>query len=465
VSEPTHAARVRALLGRPEYARLVAAIREAVEGRGARARSVAVDGLDARERRALADLAGWEELPEGRVRVDLDRLDLALRESALGVSLRKALALLGGPLADRPAEARGRRAASEAMWAAARDVCRAEDRDDLLPWLDGLRRSGALSRAAGQAGRAPEELLGAALGVALRLPADGVLLAVFAARHAGDPHALDAGTPLGGLVLRAAQVVSGIAEAPASSPDRRRIWRAVGVDCDALSADVLVLGLRPEGDGLAARQLRDSADEGEPRRLTLREVSRASLSVRTGLEVFVCENPAVVEAAADRLGPRCAPLVCVEGVPSTAALALLRALAASGARVRVHADLDWAGVRIAGQVLRETGGVPWRMSAGDYRAALAAASPHPVPLPAPRGEGEATAPRRPCHHERRGPGRLDRASVRGGPPLGGRRASAGWEPELERAMLEGGRAVLEEQVLQELLGDLERPAGQEIRSG
>lgn len=414
------AARVRALLGRPEYARLLAAIREAMEARGARARSVVVDGLDPQERRALADLAGWEGVPEGRVRVDLDRLDAALRESALGVSLREALALLGGPLADRPAEARGRKAASDAMWAAARDVCRAEDRDDLARWLEALRRSGALSRAAGLARRAPGELLDAALGVALRLPAGGVLLAVFAARHAGDPHALDAGSPLGGLVLRAAQAVAGIAEPPASSADRRRIWRAVGVDCDALSADVLVLGLRPEGDGLAARQLRECAEAGEPRRLTLREVARASLAVRSGLEVFVCENPAVVEAAADRLGPRCAPLVCVEGVPSTAALALLRALAASGARVRAHADLDWAGVRIAGQVLRETGGAPWRMSAGDYRAALAA-SPH-------------------------------------GPALGGRRAAAGWDAELERAMVEGGRAVLEEQVLQALLGDLATPA-------
>jgi hypothetical protein len=47
-------------------------------------------------------------------------------------------------------------------------------------------------------------------------------------------------------------------------------------------------------------------------------------------------------------------------------------------------------------------------------------------------------------------------AVRHGPPLGGRRSQAAWDPALAPAMQEGGRAVLEEQVLEVLLGDLER---------
>jgi uncharacterized protein (TIGR02679 family) len=100
-------------------------------------------------------------------------------------------------------------------------------------------------------------------------------------------------------------------------------------------------------------------------------------------------------------------------------LTLLKALTAAGARLRVHADLDWGGLRIAAQVLAEAGGSPWHMAAADYRAAVETAG-----------------------H---------------GPPLGGRRAQADWDPDLALAMLEGGRAVMEEQMLDVLLGDLEQP--------
>ncbi len=410
--------RVRALLGGPEYGRLLAAARAAFEARGEEARSVTLDGLDAGERRALAGLAGWEVVPEGRIRLDLARLDLAMRESQLGMSLGEVLEAMGGPIRNRRAEVRRRSEARERMWSLAAEACGAAEREDLARWLESLRRSGALVRAAGLAGREPGDLLETALRVALALPVRGELLAVFAAREAGDPHALDAGTPLGGLLLRAAAAMSGVRELPDSSAGRRALWRAVGVACDALSADVLVVGLRPEGDGLVPRQLRECAEAGEPRRLTLREVARATVRVSTGCAVHVCENPAVVEAAADALGPRCAPLVCVEGMASTAALTLLRALSAGGARVRVHADLDWSGLRIAAHVLGEAGGEPWRMAAADYRAGLAT-SPH-------------------------------------GPPLGGRRSLAPWDADLEPAMVAGGRAVLEEQVLDVLLRDLAR---------
>lgn len=227
---------------------------------------------------------------------------------------------------------------------------------------------------------------------------------------------LDAGTPLGGLVLQAAAAVAGTDEAPTSAAGRRALWREVGIDCDALSSDVLVLGVRPR-DGWIAEQLRRSADAGEPRRLTLREVKRAVLRVDPGTTVHVCENPSVVEAAADALGGRCAALVCAEGVPSTAALELLRGLAAGGARLLAHADFDWAGLRIVGQLAAVVGASPWRMGVTDYRA------------------GSAASP--------------------SGPILGAvGAASAGWDAELVAAMRENGRAVLEEHVLTALLDEL-----------
>jgi len=407
--------RVRALLGGPAYQKVFAAARRRLEEGGEKARSLALAGLDAAERRALADLLGWEALPEGTVQLDLARLDAALREGAAAASLREVIEAFGGPLRDRPAARRAERDAREAMWAEARSALAGAGRPELAPWLEGLR-SGALARAARAGGRKEAELLSAAVRAALRLPSSGQLLTVFAASAAGDPHALDAGAPLGGLVLRAAAALAGRVHVPTSAPERRRLWREVGIDCDSLSADVLVLGLRPGGQGLLARQLRESAEAGEPRRVTLRELARAELSFAARTPVFVCENPAVVEAAADAIGSRCAALVCVEGVPSTAGLELLRRASVAGARVRVHADFDWAGLRIARQVIAETGGGPWRFSVADYEAAV--------------------------------------ASGERGPALAGRPASSPWDEGLAASMAREGVAVPEERAIAALVRDV-----------
>ncbi len=410
------AERIRALLGGPLYEKLFVAARRRVEEAGEGARSMTVAGLDALERTALADLLGLGSLPDGSVRLDVERLDAALRESAAGVPLRGVLEALGGPLRDRRSERLGERAERERMWSEAREQLAAAGRAELVEWLEALRASGLLARAARAGGRAQQELLETVIPIALRLPASGQLLPVFAASVAGDPHALDPGTSLGALVLRAAAAIAGRRDVPSSAPERRRLWREVGIDCDSLSADVLLLGLRPEGEDRLARHLRESAAAGEPRRVTLRELSRAELALAPGTSVFVCENPAVVESAADALAARSAPLVCVEGVPSTAAVVLLRRLAAAGARVRVHADFDWAGLRIAEQVIADTRGEPWRFSAADYAAAIAAS--------------------------------------RAGPALTGQPSASRWDDALTRAMQNTGIAVQEEQVLGDLIADL-----------
>jgi uncharacterized protein (TIGR02679 family) len=385
-----------------------------VEAAGAGARSVTVRGLGEDERTALADLLGWRSVPAGDVRVDLAVLDAALRASRAGMSLAEVLDGIGGALRDRRAERASARAARETAWNDAR--ARLADRDDLAAWLDALRKLGAIARAARAAGRSESAVLEDAVRVARALPAGGRLLPVLAAELLGDPHALDVGAPLAGIALRAAAAVAGWPAVPATAWARRRLWSEVGVDCDALSAQVLVLGLRPLGEGFLARQLRECAAAGEPRRITLREVRRSPLTVSSGTPVRVCENPAIVAAAADAHGARCAPLVCVEGVPSTAAMELLRGLAACGAAVRARADFDWAGLRIAAQVLAATGGAPWRFGAEHYQSVVA------------RGTGA---------------------------PLDGRPAPSPWDPLLSEAMAAQRRAVPEESLLAELLADLE----------
>ena len=175
------------------------------------------------------------------------------------------------------------------------------------------------------------------------------------------------------------------------------------VVCDDLSCDVLVLNL----PGWPA----------EPLRLTLRQTSSWRAGPPAGGIVFVCENPAVVAAAADELGDRSPTVVCLDGMPSTAALVVLDGLVAAGATVRYHGDFDWRGLAIAGVLARKVPGAQaWQFGAADYRSALS------------RGLGSVA--------------------------LTGRTASSPWDADVGAAMSEAGVAVYEEQVLDELVGDL-----------
>jgi uncharacterized protein (TIGR02679 family) len=408
--------RVARLLGGAGYRRLLATARERLEEAGEEARSFTLADLDLAERTAVAGLLGWSKVPAGPLKVSLSDLDAAIAGSAAGVSLREALTILGGPLRDRPAERAQAGAVVEARWAEARVRLEVAGRQELLPWLEGLRGSGAVTRAARGDEGAEAPLLERAVGAALRLPSSGVLLQVLAAEVTGDPHALDAGRPLASLFLRAAAAVAGWPSVPAAAESRRVLLREVGVDRDPLSSDVLLLGLRPEGPARLARHLRECAEDGEPRRVTLRELSGARLEIAPGSTVFVCENPAVVAAAATGLGRQTAAIICLEGVPSTAASQLLEGLHRSGAQLRVRADFDWAGLRIAGRVMARTAALPWRFGLADYQAALAAGKEGPV---------------------------LEGAAV-----------PATWDQGLTEALARTGRSVPEELLVGELLEDL-----------
>ncbi len=104
--------------------------------------------------------------------------------------------------------------------------------------------------------------------------------------------------------------------------------------------------------------------------LSLRQLERDPPRLGlTGQQVYVCENPVVLAAAADALGAACRPLVCLNGQPAGAARLLLAQLADEGAQLRWHADFDWGGATIVGGVLRRLGGRPWRYDEASYRAA------------------------------------------------------------------------------------------------
>lgn len=385
------------LLGDPGWRRLLAAARRSLERTGG-----SLDGAvslslptDA-ERLVVIGITGVHRTAGvSRLTVRLAELDEHLR-AAYG----DGLAAMLGPMRDRAGERRRESAGRAAVLSVAAEG-RHAGAGWYDGWLEGLRRDGSLTRIV-RAGRPVAEVLT----VLDALPAADEPLPVFAERVLGDTKSLNEGF-VRSLVLRAVAEWHGVG-APSDAEQERALWELVGVVPDDLASQVLVLGV-PATGGVLGEWLTSAAAARVPFRVTLHQLRLAPLVLDCD-DVFVCENPAVLRAAAARPSR---PLVCAEGVPSVAVHAFLRA-ARRGTRIHWRNDFDWTGVRLTAAALgRYPDAVGWRMAAADYLGAA--------------GSGKV---------------------------LIGSPADTPWDPRLAAAMRDAGRAVMEERLLGELLGDL-----------
>ncbi|GAA2430315.1 hypothetical protein GCM10010433_33420 [Streptomyces pulveraceus] len=367
--------------------------------------------LDDAQREALADLLGLDRLPGSHPSVPLTELEAAVAELS-GRSVREVVTELVGPLGDKAGERRRHEAERAELWTWLLDHDTVRAQPVLADWAASCRAAGLV----GGSAEGTRALLTDGLRVLTELPGQAEPLPVFAARVLnGYAHALDDGTPLSTLVLRALATLYDTVP-PQSAAERRALWGRAGIADDELSATVLVGGLHPVGDGLLAQVARACAEAGQATSLTLAQVRNpGGFALPAVPVVHVVENPSVLALALRRFGPRCPPLVCTSGWPNSAAIQLLRMLADHGAALRYHGDFDGEGIRIAAYVLDKTSAHPWRMTAADYRAAVVR---HP------------DGPR---------PGRI---------------TDAPWDAGLAAAMAEYGTAVVEELVADALLDDL-----------
>jgi uncharacterized protein (TIGR02679 family) len=408
--------RLRRLLGTPETARLLARLRRRLADGRPLTGALTLTDVTEGERAAVERLLGRRPGTGSTLRVPLAALDAVLRDSGAGPEgLEAAVVLLTGPVRSRREEAEEGERAWAAAFAPLERACAGDE--DLAPWCAAVRSDGRVRRLAPDPADAAALLRSVALAVA-ELPAGGVALSEFAARVLGDAHALDDDRPASGLVLGAARAMSG-EPGGSGAAWRRRVWASVGVLKDELSSTVLALNLPGDPATATGRALAALREAGQPAVLTLRQLVRDRPEPDwSGVTVSVCENPAVVATAADRLGPACAPLVCLQGQPSAAATALLTQAVASGASVRLHADFDWGGLRIADAVKDHVTWRPWRFDTAHYLAAVPASN-RPLtgkPFPFPTW----------------------------------------WDPDLAGVMAEHGRRVEEETVIEDLVADLTR---------
>ncbi|WP_433522604.1 TIGR02679 family protein [Nocardia pseudovaccinii] len=373
------------------------------------AETISLKNPTAAQRMAVDQLLGRRASTGASVTVPLAKLDAALKYSGIHPDgLAAAVAALRGPVVNRASAG----VAAERAWAEALqplwEYC--GQRTELLDWWTEAVRSGLVRRLAGDAVAAGPLIL-RLQAVLAALPAERELLGALAARVVGGAHALDPGEPLATLTLSAARELGGVPD----GADRRTTWAAVGVVVDELSSTVLTVGLPGDSHTATGRVLREFQRVGQPVVLTLRQLLRDPPVFISGQVISICENPAVVAAAADRHGPACLPLVCTSGQPGAAVLRLLELAVGNGARLRYHGDFDWYGIAIANFLRSRFAWAPWRFDHQQYRAAVA---------------------------------------VTDTPGLTGKPVTATWDPDLRHAMRELGKQVEEEAVLEDLLTDL-----------
>ncbi|WP_282202938.1 TIGR02679 family protein [Kitasatospora fiedleri] len=413
----------RAFLARPDLARMWTAVHRRLERNGIQpSGSIRLTGCTAAEREALSLLLG-RRVTTATATIRLADLDSRLRDTAADCGLVTAVEQLGLPLTDRRAARDTGRQERAVLWAAAEAAVAASPlagQDWVGGWLDDLRRTGALGRLPPQDAAG---LLHQAIRVLGLLRSDrGEEAAPYgrgelATRVTGTAHGLDDDTVLSRLVLRGLARATG-GEPPEHAPGRRALWRAAAVVPDEVSSTVLTYGLRPVGSGWRERALRERADHHAETHLTLRELREVDVVPPSDTPVHICENPRVVEAAAEA---RCGgALVCTSGSASTVVLELLDTLAAAGLRLRYHGDFDWPGIALANRVIRRYAALPWRMAAEDYEQLAAHA----------------------------------RAQGSPGLPLVGPPVEASWDADLAAAMTALNVALHEESALDRLVADL-----------
>lgn len=379
-------------------------------------------------RQAVGELYGRPMWGEG-TRINVSKLDAALRASRLGVGLREALeALHGTPIGSdahrradtaEPSGSTSTSAPDPARTAlAARGLLEEPWAEPWLRWIPPYGRidPGELPALADRAAH----VLAA---MSMRESATDWVPRAELAGRTGDPRELDFGTSLSRLVLKAAALAHD-AEPPSSAAGRDALWERSGVLPDAVSATALCWALPLSGADAWSMSVTARTRLGLPVQLTAADLRAAPQRlVEPGTHIAVVEHARLLEAAAD--AGVTTPVIGLCGRPGPVARLLLTRLRADGAVLHANCDFTWPGASLAELLRVEFDATIWRMGADDYRSALDRAAQRRTDLPNLVGEARATP----------------------------------WDPQLAELMATSARGVLQEQLLDVLLTDLSAGLG------
>jgi hypothetical protein len=208
-----------------EYRRLLTAARKSLERTGGQLTGrISVADPDDTERRAIIGITGVHQPPgTKRMTVRLTDLDAAL-DRATGLNLADLLAALGEPVRNRPAAAATLAAARAALTEAAEGSLLNQTCSWYRTWLAGLISDGTITRLANVGDRTALDQAVRILENLATRPADTppIALPALAARMTGDTKALNHGTTLATLVIRALALREG-SDRPVTAAERREL--------------------------------------------------------------------------------------------------------------------------------------------------------------------------------------------------------------------------------------------------
>ncbi|CAM5731664.1 TIGR02679 family protein OS=Streptomyces microflavus OX=1919 GN=Smic_78700 PE=4 SV=1 [Streptomyces microflavus] len=325
--------RLRRLLGAPGLSWLVDRARRRLERGQPLTGPVSLSAPSSDQRMAAELLLGRAPSGGRSLSVRLEAVDDLLRGSGISpAGLTAAVVALTGPVT-LLGQARAEEQRAWAQAYAPLDAL-ADEVPALRPWAERLRSDGLVRRLAGTP-TAAADLLGQVATVVRALPAEPAMsLPAFASRLLGSAHALDDGTPLCTLTLSGVRALTGLPDT-GGVQGRREAWTSVGLLRDELSSTVLALNcgaLRP----WTGWPMRASPPCSPLRQLTRHPPRSAPPTVR------ICENPAVLAAAADTYGTGCRRWSASRASrppPPSSSWAISHA---HGSRFRYHGDFDWA---------------------------------------------------------------------------------------------------------------------------
>ena len=408
-------ARLIKLFGDPDLQWIRQRLRERViRGSGLKG-SITLQNPTLQQTTAFANLLGRPSRNHRQLSLKLASLEALLKEAELAENLEQAVFMLEGELENQ----RERSQCIQNQWSHLFSKAQAEVDGDPIQsdWLKHLQRSGLLKRLSNSEITRAQLLLKQAINLLQRLPEKNKPLPAVASEITGDSHALDYGAPLAGLLMPVLAKLGALKKWQ-TPEERRAVWAANGVLCDALSQPILLHNFRLSPSHPLSTVTENGYHSEEPCYLTTRQLIHFPIKSKEDCrfdQVYICENPAIISAAVEIHGKHCHPLICVSGNLTTSAQTLLRQLSLVGIRLHYHGDFDWPGIRIAKFVFEKFGAMPWRMSSDDY------------------------------------------CKVTGEKPLPEKPTETPWDPSLKVKMLQRGKIVFEEQVISTLMHDLSKP--------
>jgi uncharacterized protein (TIGR02679 family) len=203
---------------------------------------------------------------------------------------------------------------------------------------------------------------------------------VFAASLTGDPHALDAGTPLWTLLFQCMIILLEGERKPKSKMNAEEIANIAlmfGLTKDELTNKVTVMGLIGDTSNGPSFKLDGALKERSFIDLSLRDLVKfLSISPAYGKRVYVVENPAVFSAILDEFeGTSNIPtVVCTSGNLRVSAYRLFDLLVKTNDMIEIwySGDFDPEGLGILSRLSNRYPQkiIPWRYEVADYERSL-----------------------------------------------------------------------------------------------